>query len=266
MTIDQPLVGRTVVVTRAASQAGDLIEALEGFGATVISCPLIEIKEPDDFSRLDEAIEHLYGYDWIIFTSANSVRYFLTRLASKNVSSSELDELRVVAIGESTADKLRDNSVHVDLVPSVSKSEGVFSALVDFIGGEEKLAGLNFVMPRAAVARDYLPKALEAANARVDVVTAYQNVIPDNLDRGKLSAMLAGGADCIAFTSSSTVKNLAQLFDTNDLSERLRGLAIACLGDITAATAKQFGLEPSIQPESSNMTQFARAIANHFAG
>ena len=264
MTIDQALVGRTVVVTRAAAQAGDLIEALERYGAAVILCPLIEIKEPDDSSRLDEAIEHLYGYDWIIFTSANSVKFFLNRFASKNGSNSELDELRVVAIGESTADKLRDESVHVDLVPAVSKSEGVFSALVNFVGGKEKLEGLNFLMPRAAVARDYLPKALEAANARVDVVTTYQNVIPENLDRGKLSAMLAGGADCIAFTSSSTVKNLALLFDTNDLSEKLRGLAIACLGDITSETAKQFGLEPSIQPSSSNMTEFAKAIANHF--
>ena len=266
MTTAQALFGRTVVVTRAASQAGDLIEALEGYGAAVISCPLIEIKEPDDFAGLDEAIEHLYGYDWIIFTSANSVKFFLKRLSNKNVLHSELDEIKVVAIGESTADKLREEHVHVDLVPAVSRSEGVFSALIDFVGRKEKLAGLNFLMPRAAVARDFLPKALEAANARVDVVTAYQNVIPDNLDRGKLSAMLAGGADCIAFTSSSTVKNLAQLFDTNDLSEKLRGLAIACLGEITSETAKQFGLAPSIQPNTSTMSEFAKAIANHFAG
>jgi len=266
MTIAQALVGRTVVVTRAAAQAGDLIEALEGYGAAVISCPLIEIKEPEDFASLDEALEHLYGYDWIIFTSVNSVKFFLKRLSTKNVPQSELDEIRVVAIGESTAEKLRDEQVHVDLVPAISKSEGVFSSLMDFVGGQAKLAGLNFLMPRAAVARDYLPKALEAANARVDVVTAYQNVIPQNLDRGKLSAMLAGGADCIAFTSSSTVKNLAQLFDTNDLSEKLHGLAIACLGEITAETAKRFGLNPLIQPATSTMSEFAKAIANHFAG
>jgi uroporphyrinogen III methyltransferase/synthase len=264
MTIAQALVGRTVVVTRAASQASDLVDALERYGATVISCPLIEIREPDDYARLDEAIDHLYGYDWIIFTSGNAVEFFLKRLAIKTVNYTELDEIKVAAIGDSTAEKLRDAYVHVDLVPAISKSEGVLSALVDYVGGEEHLQGLNFLMPRAAVGRDYLPKALEAANARVDVVTTYQNVIPHSLDRGKLTAMLAGGADCIAFTSSSTVKNLALLFDTNDLSERLQGLTIACLGDVTAATAKQFGLEPSIQPSHSTMPEFATAIASHF--
>ena len=76
--------------------------------------------------------------------------------------------------------------------------------------------------------------------------------------------MLAGGADCIAFTSSSTVKNLGLLFDTNDLSEKLQGLTIACLGDVTAATAKQFGLEPSIQPSRCTIPEFATAIASYF--
>ncbi|HET6862719.1 MAG TPA: uroporphyrinogen-III synthase [Pyrinomonadaceae bacterium] len=264
MTIPQALVGRTVVVTRAASQAGDLVAALERYGATVLSCPLIEIRDPNDYARLDEAIDHLYGYDWIIFTSGNAVEFFLKRLSFKNVSYTELDEIKVAAIGDSTAEKLRDAYVHVDLVPSLSKSEGVLSALVDYVGGDEHLQGLNFLMPRATVGRDYLPKALEAANARVDVVATYQNVIPDNLDRGKFSAMLAGGADCIAFTSSSTVKNLALLFDTNDLSEKLQGLTIACLGDVTAATAKRFGLEPTIQPWHSTMAEFAAAIASHF--
>ncbi|HEY9503725.1 MAG TPA: uroporphyrinogen-III synthase [Pyrinomonadaceae bacterium] len=266
MTIAQSLAGRTVVVTRAVAQANDLVEALERYGATVISCPLIEIREPDDYARLDEAIDHLYGYDWVIFTSTNAVEFFLKRLSFKGVSYTELDEIRVAAIGESTAEKLREAYVHVDLVPSISKSEGVLAALVDFVGGESSLKGLNFLMPRAAAGRDYLPRALEAANARVDVVTAYQNVIPTDLDRGRLSAMLTGGADCIAFTSSSTVKNLALLFDTDDLSEKLKGLTIACLGDITTATAKRFGLEPSIQPSHSTMTEFAAAIARHFAG
>ena len=265
MTKHDALAGRTVVVTRAASQATDLIKGLEHYGATVVSCPLIEIRAPENYDQLDEAIDHLYGYDWVIFTSSNAVEYFLKRLSDKNVAIGELDEIKVAAIGESSADRLRDLQVHVDVVPNVSKSEGVFASLADFVGGSDHLRGLNFLMPRAAVARDYLPKALEAANARVDVVTAYQNVVPADLDRGRFSAMLAGGTDCIAFTSSSTVKNLALLFDTNDLSQTLKGLTIACLGDITAATAIQFGLQPSIQPTRATTNEFAEAIAKYFA-
>lgn len=258
------LAGRTVVVTRAASQASEFVAELERYGAKVIICPTIEIAEPESYERLDEAIDHLYGYDWLIFTSANAIEYFLRRLNARGVGVEELDEIRVCAIGQPSADKLRDAHVHVDVIPSQSKAEGVFDALSEFVGGAEQLHGLNILLPRAAVARDYLPKALEDAGARVDVVTAYRTVIPDNLDRGRLSAMLAGSADCIAFTSSSTVKNLALLFDTHDLSKVLSGLAIACIGDITTATAEEYGLQVQIQPAQSTIKDLAQAIADYY--
>lgn len=261
----QPLSGRTVVVTRATSQAGVFTAALERHGASVISCPTIEIAEPESYDRLDEAIDHLYGYDWIIFTSANGVEYFLRRLNTRGVNVDELDEVKVCAIGETTADKLRDAQIHVDLVPSQAKAEGVFAALSEFVGGSEHVHGLNVLIPRAAVGRDYLPKSLEEAGARVDVVTAYRTVVPENLDRGRLSAMLTGSADCIAFMSSSSVKNLALLFDTHDLSEKLRGLTIACIGDVTAASAVEYGLPVDIQPHETTATALANAIAEYYS-
>lgn len=259
----EPLAGRTVVVTRAASQAGEFVAELERYGATVIICPTIEITEPDNYERLDEAIDHLYGYDWIIFTSANAIEFFLRRLNAREVNAEQLDEIKVCAIGQASADKLRDARVHVDVVPSQSKAEGVFTALSEFVGAEQ-LQGLNILLPRAAVARDYLPKALEDAGARVDVVTAYRTVVPENLDRGRLSAMLAGSADCIAFTSSSTVKNLALLFDTHDLSNVLAGVTIACIGDVTASTAAEYGLHVDIQPAQTSVKDLAKAIADYY--
>lgn len=263
--MNQPLAGRTVVVTRAASQAGAFIAALESYGASVISFPTIEIAEPESYERLDEAIDHLYGYDWIIFTSANGVEYFLRRLQTRGVGVEELDELKVCAIGEATGDKLRDAHVHVDLIPSQAKAEGVFAALSEFAGGTEQLHGVNILIPRAAAGRDYLPKSLEEAGARVDVVTAYRTVLPENFDRGRLSAMLTGSADCIAFMSSSSVKNLALLFDTHDLGEKLQGLIIACIGDITASTAAEYGLRVDIQPEETTATALANAIAEYYS-
>jgi len=262
--MSQSLAGRTIVITRAAAQSADFVQALESYGAKVISCPTIEIKEPESYERLDEAIDHLYGYDWLILTSANAVDYFLKRLAHQRKEVSELDDMRVCAIGITTADKLHDAHVHVDLVPTESRSEGVFNALVDFLGGRENLSSLNVLLPRAAVARDQLPKALEDAGARVDIVTAYRTVIPDNADRGRLSAMLAGSADCIAFTSSSTVKNLAQLFDTPDLSEILKDVAVACIGDVTASTAGAYGLTVHIKPAQSSVIDLTRAIAEYY--
>lgn len=262
--MDQSLAGRTVVITRAASQAAAFVSALESYGANVISCPTIEIAEPESYERLDEAIDHLYGYDWLIFTSANGVDYFLRRLSTRGINVAELDELKVCAIGEATADKLRDAHIHVDLIPSQAKAEGVFTALTEFAGGVEKLHGLNFLIPRAASGRDYIPKSLEDAGARVDVITAYRTVLPDDVDRGRLSAMLTGSADCIAFMSSSSVKNLALLFDTLDLGEKLKGLAIACIGDVTAATAAEYGLHVDVQPHETTVAALAEAISKYF--
>ncbi|HLN99783.1 MAG TPA: uroporphyrinogen-III synthase [Pyrinomonadaceae bacterium] len=260
-----PLAGRTVVITRAQNQADEFVTELKGYGAEVILCPTIEIRELESYQRLDEAIEHLYGYDWVIFTSVNGVEYFFKRLEASGHDVSELDELKVCAIGDATGERLRDMHVHVDLIPDEFKAEGVFSALERFVGGTAELQGLNILIPRASVARDYLPKALENAGARVDVVPAYRTTVPVNLDRGRIGAMLSGGADCIAFTSSSTVRNLGRLFDTHDLSGALAGVAVACIGDITATTAADYGLSVEIQPQQFTIPSLARAIAEYFS-
>lgn len=260
----QPLAGRTVVITRARAQADEFIVELERYGANVLVCPTIEIAEPESYDRLDEALDHLYGYDWLIFTSVNGVDYFLRRIKGKGFDPSGLDELRVCAIGDATEAVLRDGQVHVDVVAREFKGEGVFAALEHFVGGREFLSGLNFLLPRAAAARDFLPRALTDAGARVDVVPTYRTIIPANTDRGRVAALLTGGADCIAFTSSSSVRNLAQLFDTQDLSEVLEGITVACIGDVTAATASDHGLHPEILPAQSTIPALARAIADHF--
>jgi uroporphyrinogen III methyltransferase/synthase len=264
-TTIQPLAGRTVVITRAQNQADEFVSELQQYGAEVVLCPTIEIREPESYDRLDEAIDHLYGYDWLIFTSVNGVEHFFRRLAARHQDASDLDELKVCAIGEATAAKLRDLQVHVDVIPEEFKAEGVFTALERFVGGTGALQRLNILIPRASVARDYLPRALEEAGARVDVVPAYRTAVPEDLERGRVAAMLSGSADCIAFTSSSTVRNLAQLFDTQDLSEALAGVVIACIGDITATTAAEYGLQVEIQPQQFTIPALARAIAGYFS-
>lgn len=260
-----PLAGRTVVITRARAQAAEFAAELERYGARVIACPTIEIVEPESYQPLDDAIENLYGYDWLVFTSVNGVEHFLRRLVARGHDASELDELRVCAIGEATAERLREARVHVDVIPDQFKAEGVFAALELFLGGYDQLSGQNFLIPRAAVARDYLPRALAAAGARADVVPAYRTVQPHSTERGRVEAMLTGGAvDCITFTSSSTVTNFAQMFDTTDLSELLEGVTVACIGDITASTAARYGLRTDIQPDEYTIPALARAIAEYY--
>jgi uroporphyrinogen III methyltransferase/synthase len=263
---ERPLAERTIVITRARAQAAEFATELERLGARVVSCPTIEIVEPESYALLDQAIENLYGYDWLIFTSVNGVDYFIRRLETLGHDVSQLDELRVCAIGEATALRLREARVHVDVVPEQFKAEGAFTALESYLGGREGLNHLNFLIPRAAVARDYLPKALEEAGARVDVTPAYRTVRPQTSERGRVEALFAGGAiDCITFTSSSTVVNFAQLFDTTDLSQLLEGVTVACIGDITAATAAQYNLRTDILPNEYTIPALTRTIANHYS-
>ncbi|MGH9945400.1 MAG: uroporphyrinogen-III synthase, partial [Pyrinomonadaceae bacterium] len=125
---------------------------------------------------------------------------------------------------------------------------------------------LNFLLPRAAAARDYLPRALEEAGARADAITAYRTVPPKTTDRARVEAMLVGGSvDCVTFTSASTIGNFAQLFDTHDLGPVLSGVKVACLGDITAQAAAAYGLRCDIMPTEFTTAALAHAISNYFA-
>lgn len=263
----QILFGRSVIVTRARAQAGELASILESLGARVVYCPVIEITDPESYAPLDQAIDNLYGYDWLVLTSTNAVDFFVRRLKKLGFSTEMLDDIHVCAVGDSTADRLSEQSVHVDVVPTQFRSEGVFEALVSYLGDVDKLGGLNFLMPRAAVARDFLPKALEEAGARVDVVHAYRTVSAGAHERRRIEALLAGdGIDCITFTSGSTVSNFAKLFDTSDLSQLLDGVSIACIGSVTAAEAAKFGLECNILPKESTIAALANAVAEFFSG
>jgi uroporphyrinogen III methyltransferase/synthase len=128
------------------------------------------------------------------------------------------------------------------------------------------LRNLNFLIPRAAVARDHLPRALEEAGARADTVAAYRTVRPETRDRARVEALIVGGGvDCVTFTSASTVRNFAGLFETGDLSALLTGTAVACIGHVTAEAAREYGLRPDIVPDEATTRALARAVAEHFS-
>ncbi len=244
--ISQPLAGRTILV--APSGDGELPTELARHGARVITWPEIEVIDPESFAALDEAIQNLFGYDWLIFANVNAASFFLRRLQQMGNEISELDALRVCALDDATRQHLEHSQVHVDLVPEQLSSDGVVAALGTYIGEKDSLGGLNVLLPRAAVSRDPLPQALEDAGARVDVVTAYRTV-SDNSELTRLNVLIEGGGiDCIAFSSPATVGVFAQIFDTNDLSRLLKEVVVACADDDTAVAAAEFGLRTDIIP------------------
>jgi uroporphyrinogen III methyltransferase/synthase len=257
----QPLKGLRALVTRGRAQSAEITSLLEEAGAEVINCPTIEIREPGSWAALDAAIEKLESYDWVIFTSTNGVEFFYRRLAQRRGEAARLpDKTITCAIGPATAKALEAASARVDIVARDSKAEGALAAIIEHAGGPDSIRGLRFLIPRARVAREVLPVELSALGATVDAVEAYQTVSPET-DGGELKRLLIEAPiDVITFTSSSTVSNLAAIVGMKDLSRLLEGVLVACIGPVTARTAREHGLHEIVQPDVYTATGLVESL------
>lgn len=228
-----PLFGQRIVITRAREQADDFAARLHALGAEAIEFPTIAIRPAEDYAPLDRAIACLADYDWLIFTSANGVRYFLERLDRSSVDLRAL-RARLCAIGPATREALGRLHLKVDLVPERYVAESLLAAFQDI-----DLAGKKILLPRAAVARDLIPRELTARGARLDVVEAYRTVVPEESAARAAEISRPGRRpEWITFTSSSTVKNFLALAGR----EALEGVKIASIGPVTSDTARRHGL------------------------
>ena len=263
VSINQSLANRTVLV--APSEDQELVAELTRHGARVITWPKVEIIDPESFADLDEAIQNLFGYDWLIFANTNAARFFLRRFQHMGHEISELDAVRVCALDDATRQQLEESHVHVDLVPERPATDGVLAALETYTGGRGSLRGLNFLLPRANISRDYLRPAIEDAGARVDSVAAYRTA-GHNSELVQLAVLLEGGGiDCLVFITPASVRDFAQLFDTNDLPRLLKEVAVACINQATTQAAAEFGVRPQITRAESTIPALAHAIAFHFS-
>jgi uroporphyrinogen III methyltransferase / synthase len=248
VSIIQPLANRTVMVPPSA--AHELESEIVRHGARVLCWPPTEILAPQNCAAIDEAIESLYGYDWIIFANGNAAESFIRRFEDLGHEVSELDVLRVCAIGPATARKLEDSQIHIDLPTNRITSEAVFEDLEIFAGGSGSLRGLNFLLPRAPMSRDRLPQALEDAGARADLVSAYRTAGAHSSELARLNVLIeSGGIDCIVFTTPASVQAFSEVFDTNDPLQLLREVAVVCADTTTASAAVEFGLRVHIQSQ-----------------
>jgi uroporphyrinogen-III synthase len=260
----QSLDGRTILVAPDETQTAELTVELMRHGARVITWPKIEIVDPESFAELDQAIHNLFGYDWLIFANTHAVGSFLRRLQILSHEISELEALRVCALNEQTRQQLDEAHVHVDLVPE--RPAIALSALETYIGGRDSLRGLNFLLPRAAISRDYLRQTLQDAGARVDVVATYRTAGSHNSELVQLGVLLEGGGiDCLVFITPASVRDFSQLLDANDLSRLVKEVAVACFDQATADAATEFGLRAAIALAGSTIPDLAQAIASHFS-
>ncbi|HEX6775628.1 MAG TPA: uroporphyrinogen-III synthase [Methylomirabilota bacterium] len=256
----KPLAGRLVVVTRPRAQAQAFAALLEEAGATVLLVPTIVIEPPVSWEPLDRALDRIADYGWAVFTSVNGVEMTRRRLAERGREMGVLRGRRLAAIGPATAGTLRDLGLEPEVVPEEYVAEGLAESLRGLIGPGERV-----LLARAADTRDVLVRELEAAGAQVDEVPAYRTR-PAHEDAEELRhALAAGRVDVVTFTSSSTVRHFAGLFPSGDLPRLLSGVAIACIGPVTRATAGELGLEARIVPREYTIPALAHAICQHYA-
>jgi uroporphyrinogen-III synthase len=233
---------------------------LRSLGASVVEIPFIEIRKPESYQPLDNALKNIKSYDWLILTSANGVEAMWRRLRTLRIARRRLKRLQIAAIGPATKKAIVKHGLKVKMVPEEYVAESVVKGLRD------KVKGKRIVLIRARVARDVIPEELRAAGAEVDVVEAYETVVPEK-SRARLRALMKNAArrpHIVTFTSSSTAKNFAELLGPvkpkSGGADLVNSVQFASIGPVTSATLRELKMPVAIEAREFTMGGLIRAI------
>lgn len=282
-TSTSTLTGVRVLVGRARHQAGALSRELRKLDATVIEIPFIEIRRPQSFQPLDSALKRLNDYDWLILTSVNGVEALWERMARLRLKKQTLRDLSVAAIGPATKKAIEHGGIKVDVVPKEYIAESVVRSL------RRRVRGKRVLLVRAKVARDVIPRELRKAGAQVDVVEAYETVVPQ-ASRTRLRRLFMNPVrrpHLVTFTSSSTVRNFVELLadkrirsttrlgPVSSLGQKakgvhlekigLKGVRLASIGPVTSSTLRALGLPVDIEALEFNIPGLVQSIVASFS-
>jgi len=265
----KPLLGIRVLIGRARHQAGALSTQLRQLGAQVLEIPFIEVRPPRSFRPLDTALKNLPTYDWLILTSVNGVDAMWKRMQKLGTDNRQLrtenwelrtgSPLHIAAIGPATQKAIEQRGIQVDIVPKEYVAESVVRAL------KNKVQGKRVLLVRAKVARDVIPNELRRAGAHVDVVEAYETVVPQS-SRTRLRAALSNPRrrpHLVTFTSSSTVRNFVDLIGSRTAKSRARllgGILMSSIGPVTSSTLRDLGLPVDIAAKEFTIPGLIAAI------
>lgn len=245
------------MVTRALSQSKELREKLEGLGAEVLVLPMVHFLEPENTVELDRAIRSLERFDWIIFTSANAVTFFLARCGALGCSAAD-EAQRIAAVGLATRSALEKQGLQASFVPADFSGAGLAAELSSAIKGKSVL------LPRSDRAGEELPVLLRDAGAKVTEVVAYRTAGPEALDRSLVEAVRAGQVDAITFFSPSAFHEFQKLANEG-LAQPGSNVALAAVGPVTAEAILSAGLPVAIEADEATTGSLVAALVRHFA-
>jgi len=266
-----PLAGKRVVVTRAPEQAEELVRRLHQLGAEVLLLPAVRFGEPEDSAPLDQAILGLESFDWIVFTSANAVRFLIARCRALRLdrwlgaeaepldSSAKLRAPKLAAVGPATAEALEKEGLRALFVSGTFRGEALAAEL------GPQLAGKRVLLPRSDRSNDLLPAALRAAGAEVVNVVAYRTSAPGLLSAEAAGAVVRGDVDVLTFLSPSAFHHLADEFGIAALLRLSSRVALAAIGPTTAAAIREAGLPVEIEAREATPASLVAAIHDYYA-
>lgn len=248
--------GKRILVTRAAEQAEEFSQAIAERGATPVEAPVIAFKPVKD-RAVDEAVAFFPQYQWIVFTSANGVRFLfeLLRGAGQEFPAG----VKVAVIGKKTLSALQSHGINVELIPDEFVAENLLQLLK-----KELEPGNAVLLPRGNLARKVLPDSLVRLGAKVTDLTIYETAVNWDCREVLVNSLSGNELDVVTFTSSSTVESLFQLLEGLHADALLSGKIIACIGPITAQTARDFGLEPDIVSDEYTTSGLLDAIEQFY--
>ena len=257
---NRPLFGQRVLVTRSRTQASRMCELLDDAGATAVELPAIAIAPPEDFAPLDNAVARLSSFGWVIFASVNAVDSVFERLYAQGLDARAFGSASVGAIGPATTEALERRGIRPDFTPSRPVSAAALEELAAYDWN-----GVPVLLPAADIGRNELADGLSRLGADIERVTAYRTVTPPDAAQRARDAF-ANGIDIVTFTSSSTVRNLLALLEEDGGKSRevLNGSLVACIGPVTAGTARELGLRVDIEAVEHTVDGLADALTQHF--
>lgn len=252
----RPLHGRRVLITRARHQVDPFRRELVDLGAAVVEVPTLEIRPMPTDERVHNAIKNLERTALVIFASANAVDIFFQMLLGTGSDARALHTSKLCAIGQETAESLERHGLRPELVTSEYTAEGLAKALEGW-----EMQGMRVLVPRAEVARDALPSLLANRGAEVEILPVYRSMCPSDAGPALLRLFNGEGVDVITFTSSSTVYNFVKAFPEDRLPAILGDAEVACMGPVTADTARKLGLSVAIVAREYTTHGLVQAIA-----
>ncbi len=255
----KPLFGQRVLVTREHTIG---FEPLDDLGAEIIEFHTIQIVPPDDWSELDQAIEKIDTYNWLILTSVNGVKFFFRRLIERDTDIRDLKGVKICAVGSKTAEAIKKYGIKVDLVPKQFNAEGLIDAFVEEHGIQNKergLEGIKLLLPRAEIAREVFPDKVRELGGEIDVFTAYKLIKPEVHGKRMKRFLKEGKISIATFTSAATFNNFMDIMGEDALG-LLKDVAIAAIGPVTAKAVEKAGLKVNIMPKQATVDAMVEEI------